>query len=123
MAESPYEVESFLVDLAHRAKPAAQADLDELKAFAKQRDGLDDFSPWDAPYYAEKLKEKKLGLSDEELRPYFAFDKVVRGRFEVVHKLYGITIEQVDNIERWHRAEEHTSEVQSPMRSSEGVVS
>src|SRR3546814_17956035 len=79
MAESPYEVESFLVDLAHRAKPAAQADLDELKAFAKQRDGLDDFSQWDAPYYAEKLKEKKLCLYDEELRPYFAFDKVVSG--------------------------------------------
>src|SRR3546814_1491588 len=115
MAESPYEVESFLVDLAHRAKPAAQADLDELKAFAKQRDGLDDFSPWDAPYYAEKLKEKKLGLSDEELRPYFAFDKVVRGVFEVVHKLYGITIEQVD------RSEEHTSELQSLMRISYAV--
>src|SRR3546814_4955397 len=84
MAESPYGVESFLVDLAHRAKPAAQAELYERKAFPKQRVGLDDFSPWDAPYYAEKLKEKKLGLSDEELRPYFAFDKVVRGMFEVV---------------------------------------
>ncbi|HET8881259.1 MAG TPA: M3 family metallopeptidase [Solimonas sp.] len=102
MAESPDEVESFLVDLARRAKPAAQADLDELKAFARERDGITDFAPWDAAYYAEKLKERKLGLSDEELRPYFAFDKVVRGMFDVVYQLYGVTIEQVDNIETWH---------------------
>src|SRR3546814_12296440 len=91
MAESPDEVESFLVDLAHRAKPAAQADLDELKAFAKQRDGLDDFSPWAAPYYAENLKEQKLGLSDEDQHPYFAFDKVLAGMVEGVPKMYGIT--------------------------------
>ncbi|WP_028008525.1 M3 family metallopeptidase [Solimonas flava] len=102
MAESPDEVERFLVDLAQRAKPRAQADLDELRAFARERDGLDDFAPWDAAYYAEKLKEQKLGLSDEELRPYFAFDRVVRGMFDVVQRLYGIGIDKVDGIATWH---------------------
>lgn len=102
MAESPDEVEHFLVDLARRARPSAQADFDELKAFARQRDGLDDFASWDAAYYAEKLREKKLGVSDEELRPYFPFDSVVRGMFEVVQRLYGVTIEPVDGIETWH---------------------
>ncbi|MFT4046045.1 MAG: M3 family metallopeptidase [Solimonas sp.] len=102
MAESPDEVEQFLVDLARRAKPRAQADLDELRAFARQRDGLTDFAPWDAAYYAEKLKEQKLGLSDEELRPYFAFDTTVRGMFGVVQRLYNITIDKVDSIAVWH---------------------
>jgi len=102
MAESPDEVEQFLVDLARRAKPRAQRDLDELRAFARERDGITDFSPWDAAYYAEKLKEQKLGLSDEELRPYFAFDNVVRGMFDVVQRLYGVSIEKVDGIAVWH---------------------
>ncbi|NKF22867.1 M3 family metallopeptidase [Solimonas marina] len=102
MADTPDEVEAFLVDLAQRAKPSAQADLDALRAFAQQRDGLSDFAPWDAAYYAEKQKEETLGLSDEELRPYFAFDRVVRGMFDVVQRLYGISIEAVDHIETWH---------------------
>jgi oligopeptidase A len=101
MAESPDEVEAFLVDLAARARPSAQAELDELKAFAEQRDGITDFAPWDASYYAEKLKKQKL-VSDEELRPYFAFDRVVRGMFDVVQRLYGIGIDKVEAIETWH---------------------
>lgn len=102
MAESPDAVERFLVDLAGRAKPRARAELEELAAFARERDGLEDFAPWDAAYYAEKLKERKLGLSDEELRPYFAFDGVVRGMFEVVQRLYGVRIEKVEGIAVWH---------------------
>ncbi|SEP89920.1 oligopeptidase A [Solimonas aquatica] len=102
MAESPDEVEQFLVDLARRAKPRAQQDLDELAAYAKTRDGLADFAPWDAAYYAEKLREEKLGLSDEELKPYFAFDAVVRGMFDLVQRLYGVRIEKVGHIAVWH---------------------
>ncbi len=102
MAESPDEVEGFLVDLARRAKPRAAAERDELAAFANKLDGISDFSPWDAAYYAEKLKEEKLGLSDEELRPYFAADAVIRGMLDLVQRLYGIRIDKVDGIQTWH---------------------
>ena len=102
MAESPDEVEKFLLDLALRAKPRAQAELAELKAYAKRLDGLDDFQPWDAPYYAEKFKEEKLGLSDEELKPYFEAARVIQGMFDLVQKLYGIRIETVSGIPTWH---------------------
>lgn len=94
MAESPDEVEKFLLDLARRAKPRAQAELDDLKAYAKKLDALEDFQPWDAPYYAEKFKEEKLGLSDEELKPYFDAPRVIQGMFDLVTRLYGIRIEQ-----------------------------
>ncbi|MGH8444399.1 MAG: M3 family metallopeptidase [Solimonas sp.] len=102
MAESADEVEHFLVDLAHRAKPRAQVDLDELRTYARERDSITDFAPWDAAYYAEKFKERTLGLSDEELRPYFGFDATVRGMFDVVQRLYGVTIDKVDGIAVWH---------------------
>jgi oligopeptidase A len=102
MAESPAEVETFLLDLARRAKPSAQAELAELKAYAKQLDGLADFQPWDSPYYAEKYKEEKLGLAEEELRPYFPAAQTISGMFEVVQKLYGISIEKTEGIATWH---------------------
>ena len=102
MAESPDEVETFLLDLARRAKPPAQQELDALRAYAKKLDGLDDFQPWDSPYYAEKYKEETLGLSEEELRPYFPAAQTIEGMFALVQRLYGIRIEKTEGIAVWH---------------------
>ena len=102
MADSPDEVERFLQDLAQRAKPRAGAELDELRAYAKQLDGLDDLQPWDTAYYSEKLKESSLGLSDEELRPYFALPAVLDGLFKLLGRLYGLRCERLPDAPVWH---------------------
>ncbi|MFP5306788.1 MAG: M3 family metallopeptidase [Gammaproteobacteria bacterium] len=102
MAESPQHVDDFLSDLARRAKPRAQAELDELRRFAAHSDGLSDFQPWDAAYYSEKLKIERLGLDEEALRPYFPLDGVLRGMFALVERLYGIRIEAAPGIAVWH---------------------
>jgi oligopeptidase A len=102
MADSPDEVEGFLVNLAQRAKPRARAELAELRAYAQRRDQLQDLQPWDTAYYAEKLKQEKLGLAEEELRPYFPLPQVVDGMFALVQRLYGLHIERVENVATWH---------------------
>ena len=102
MAESPAQVDKFITDLAQRARPRAQAELDALRRFARQRDGLDDFQPWDAPYYAEKLKTETLGLSEEALRPYFPLPGVLDGLFALVQRLYGIRVARAEGISTWH---------------------
>ncbi len=102
MAESPDAVERFLLDLAARARPRARAELDEVRSFARERDGVADVSPWDLPYYAEKLKERKLGFSEDELRAYFRAPDVIAGMFSLVERLYGIRIEPASGIATWH---------------------
>ncbi|WP_439134287.1 oligopeptidase A [Pseudomaricurvus sp.] len=102
MAETCDQVEAFLLELAEKSKPAAKADYEELKAFAKDRDGLTDFQAWDQAYYSEKLKEQKYAISQEELRPYFPAEKVVQGMFEVVSRLFNIRIRQQD-ADVWHK--------------------
>jgi oligopeptidase A len=102
MAESPDQVDAFLTDLARRARPRAQAELDTLKAYARQRDGLDDVQPWDAPYYAEKLKTETLGLAEEALRPYFPLPGVLDGMFGLVQRLYGVRVERAEGLSTWH---------------------
>jgi len=102
MARSPDEVERFLLDLNRRAHRAAEVELDELKAFARSRGGPEDFQPWDLPYYSEKLKEEKLGFSGNDLRPYFQAPRVIRGMFDLVERLYGITIETARDVAAWH---------------------
>jgi oligopeptidase A len=102
MAKSPNDVERFLLDLSARARPRATSELGELRALARERDGLTDLAGWDLPYYAEKLREQKLGFSEEELRPYFKSDEVIAGMFALVQRLYGIRIERATGIATWH---------------------
>lgn len=102
MADSVDSVESFLLDLAQRAKPRAEAEWAELKAFATELDGLTDFMPWDAAYYGEKLKDRELGLSDEALKPYFPVTQVINGLFELVESLYDVRIAPIGSISTWH---------------------
>jgi oligopeptidase A len=56
MAQSPDEVISFLRDLARRARPYAERDLQDLRTFAAQELGMADPQPWDWTFIGEKLK-------------------------------------------------------------------
>ncbi len=102
MAESTDKVVEFLQDLATRSKPKAQEELDELRAFAREHDGLDDLQAWDTGYYAEKLRQARFDLSDEELRPYFPAPQVIQGLFEVAGRLFGVQFEAASDIVVWH---------------------
>jgi oligopeptidase A len=103
MAETPDEIERFLLDLNTRARVRALSELDELRTFATQRDGVRDLQPWDVAYYSDKLKQQKLAFSEEDLRPYFPAQEVVRGMFSLVERLYGVTIEEIGGIATWHK--------------------
>jgi oligopeptidase A len=102
MAGSPADAETFLRDLNRRVRARALSELEGLRTFAKELDGVDDLQPWDLAFYSEKLKERRLGFSDDDIRPYFALDRVVRGMFALVERLYGLRIEQDSTVRTWH---------------------
>ncbi|RJG42678.1 oligopeptidase A [Motilimonas pumila] len=103
MAETPEQVIGFLTDLAKKSKPQAAAEMAELKAYAEELDGSVDLQAWDLTYYGEKLQQHKYAISDEALRPYFPEAKVVSGLFEVVKRLFGLTITARENVDTWHQ--------------------
>jgi len=102
MAETPQKVRSFLDGLLDKAKPVALKEFDELKVFAKDLDDIDLLQKWDGPYYAEKLKQKRLDLDDEKLKPYFKLENVIDGVFTVAKKLYGLQFESDGSIDSYH---------------------
>ncbi|MCA4810533.1 M3 family metallopeptidase [Empedobacter stercoris] len=102
MAKTPTTVLDFLNDLLTKAKPFAEKEIEELTAFAKEADGIETLQRWDHAYYAEKLKQKKFSLSDEELKPYFQLENVIQGAFDVATKLYGITFKEIRNIDKYN---------------------
>ncbi|WP_323942993.1 oligopeptidase A [Aeromonas hydrophila] len=102
MADKPEQVVNFLTDLAAKSLPQGKAELDEIRAFAAEQHGQDELAAWDLAYYAEKLKQHKFSISDEQLRPYFPASKVVKGLFEVVKRVFGMKVRERLGIDTWH---------------------
>ena len=92
MAKSPEEVVAFLRDLAHRARPYAEKDVADLRAFAATEMRLADPQPWDYAYIGEKLKEARYAFSEQEVKQYFTAPKVLAGLFKIVETLFEVTI-------------------------------
>lgn len=102
MAQSPQKVESFLEELLEKAKPAAKREFDELSAFAKKTDGIDQLQKWDSAYYTEKLKQERFDLDDEKLKPYFKLENVIDGAFTIAERLFQLKFTEVFDIDNYH---------------------
>jgi oligopeptidase A len=102
MARNTDEVMGFLTDLSSRSHAQAAQELDELKAFARDEYALTDLQAWDVGYYAEKLRQKRHDISQEMVKPYFPETKVIPGMFAVVERLYGLKIQEIEEVDTWH---------------------
>jgi oligopeptidase A len=92
MAGSPGEVLEFLQDLARRARPFAERDMEEVREFARAELGMDEVRASDVAYVSEKLRQRRYAFSDQEVRQYFPEKEVLAGMFRVVETLYGLRI-------------------------------
>ena len=101
MAKSSSQVLAFLDDLARRARPFAEKDVEELKTFARDELDLQDLHAWDVAYASEKLRAKRYSFSDQEVKQYFPEDVVVRGLFRVAETLYQVKIHEA-KAPLWH---------------------
>lgn len=104
MAETPAQVLGFLNDLASKVKPQGEREVEELRQFAHSEFGVSELELWDIAYYSEKQKQHLFQISDEELRPYFPESKVVSGLFEVLNRVFGMTVKEREGVDTWHKS-------------------
>lgn len=105
MATDVAAVEKLLIQLRDAARPAAMKDLDDLRELAKEAGAAeaDDLMNWDVAFWAERLREKKFSLNDEQLRPYFPLPGVLDGLFTLAERLFDITVTIADGqAPVWH---------------------
>ncbi|MDE2224596.1 MAG: M3 family metallopeptidase [Xanthomonadaceae bacterium] len=103
MAETPDEVLAFLRNLIVRARPVAQRELEELRAFALSELELETLESWDLAYASEKLRLARYALDEEQLKAYFPLPSVMDGMFALAVKLYGISVEPArEPVDVWH---------------------
>jgi len=93
MAPSVAAVSQLSDNLAEAARPMARRERDELLAFAKSQGFADaELAPWDIVFWAERLRETRFNYSEEELRAYFQFPRVLEGLFGLAERLFGIRV-------------------------------
>ncbi|CAN7325121.1 M3 family metallopeptidase [Acidovorax sp. LjRoot117] len=105
MAQSPAQVVGFLRDLARRARPYAEKDVADLRAFAAEKLSLSNPQAWDWPYVSEKLKEARYAFSEQEVKEYFTAPKVLAGLFKIIETLFEVSIRR-DSAPVWNPAVE-----------------
>ncbi len=100
-ASEQEEVISFLEALADAALPQAKNELEELKAYAKKVDNIEDLAGYDVGYYSEKLKKENFDFDDTMTKPYFEQTKVLAGMLDIVSELFNVTFKAAD-VPTWH---------------------
>jgi len=101
MAKSSDQIIQFLNSLARKAKPFATEDMHDLEEIGA-RYNINKIEAWDIAYLSEKIKMEKFNFSDLDVKNYFPKPKVLNGLFNLVRRLYGITITRVKT-DVWHK--------------------
>jgi oligopeptidase A len=99
------DANGLLEDLRNRSFGAAERDQKEVQAYA-DRNGFagGKLQHWDLSFWAERLRESKFDLKDEDLRPYFPLPSVTKGLFDLANRLFDVTIKAVEGkTEVWNK--------------------
>lgn len=98
MAKTPENVLDFLHNLWGYSIQNAKKEAAELQQIMDKEGKGEKLEAWDWWYYAEKLRQQKYNLNEDEIKPYFSQEDVQKGLFYVVNKLYGITLTPTDTV-------------------------
>ncbi len=101
MAGSTDIVFAFLNQLAEKGIAPARLEFEKLAVFAKEKFGYEVLESWDTAFVAEALRKETYAISQEELRPYFTETKVFQGFFELLNKIYGVTVHERKEVSAW----------------------
>ncbi|MDZ7724793.1 MAG: M3 family metallopeptidase [candidate division KSB1 bacterium] len=102
MAGQPERVYSLLNKLWGAALPVAKQEAADMQAMIDEQG--DDFklASWDWWYYAEKVRQQKYALSEEELKPYFKLTAMRDGAFDLANRLFGLEIRPLTSLPVYH---------------------
>ncbi|MDP6526013.1 MAG: M3 family metallopeptidase [Kiritimatiellia bacterium] len=104
MAPGVDAVDELLETLRKAAISHGRNDLAEIQDLADKRPGRQEsLMNWDVSFWAERLREERFLFNDEDLRPYFQFQNVLDGLFELTRRLFGIVVSPADGqVPVWH---------------------
>lgn len=102
MAKTPANVYDILTKVWDKALPVAKQEVADMQKIANKEGTKIKIEGWDWWYYAEKVRQEKYALSEEDVKPYFQVDNVQQGIFVLANKLWGITFTERTDLSKYH---------------------
>lgn len=102
MAKTVANAEELLYKIWTPAVEKVKEEVSDMQAYVKKEGGDFAIAPWDYYYYAEKVKAEKFHFSEDEVRPYFTLDNVVKGMFYVANRLHGTTFIEMPDAPKYN---------------------
>lgn len=102
MAADADEALVFLADLAKRARPVGEKELEEARAFSAEHFGLNELYPWDLSYVAEAMRRTLHGVDQEALKAYFPLPRVLAGTQKLIERLFDVRLIEREAVSTWH---------------------
>ena len=94
MAPGVTAVEKMNQELKGAAEAIAKTEMDAIAALASNSGAETPLSHWDLAFWQERLREKQFDYTDDQLRPYFPFERVLNGLFALCERLFQVTFKQ-----------------------------
>ncbi|AOW20649.1 M3 family metallopeptidase [Urechidicola croceus] len=102
MAKNPDAVYKFMDQLWEPVLNVAKEERAAMAAFMKKDGAEGVFNGSDWRHYVEKVRKERYDFDEDEMRPYFEFNAVKNGAFELATKLFGLTFKELKDIPKWH---------------------
>jgi peptidyl-dipeptidase Dcp len=103
MARTPENALALLTRVAAPAVARARQEAAAMQQLADRQGGGFQLAPWDWQYYAEQVRAAQYALDEEQIKPYFEMDRVLRdGVFFAAGRLYGLTFRERRDIPVYH---------------------
>lgn len=101
MAKTTLNVNKLLDTVWNPGIEKAKGEVEAMQEIILEEGGNFKLEAWDWWHYSEKLRQEKFDFKEEEVKPYFSEDKVLKGAFEVAEKLFEITFTERDDLPKY----------------------
>tara|TARA_B110000091_G_scaffold95776_1_gene104351 strand:+ start:811 stop:2940 length:2130 start_codon:yes stop_codon:yes gene_type:complete len=101
-AKTPEAVLKFMDQLWEPVLDMAKEERKAMKDFMAKDGVTGEFNGSDWRHYVEKVRKERYDFDEEEMRPYFEFNAVRNGAFELSTKLFGLTYKELKDMPKWH---------------------
>lgn len=102
VAKTPQKVYQLLNKIWPTAKAKAKTEVADMQKLVDEQGGDFKIAAWDYTYYAEKIREARYDIDEEQTRPYFALEATLQGVFHTANKLFGITVKERKDLPTYH---------------------
>ncbi|HEX6068309.1 MAG TPA: M3 family metallopeptidase [Longimicrobiaceae bacterium] len=95
MARDPARARELMMRVWPAAVARVEEEVADMRAVAARDGQRITIEPWDYLYYAEKVRQERYDLDQNEVKPYFELNNMMNAAFWTAGKLYGLTFEEI----------------------------